>query len=71
MIIRLQQHLPDNFPTDFPLISGMSELFSIHVDYTESETRVHLHVDPITINSPSPVCYVHVLAYMWGYVHLC
>ena len=49
------QHLPEGYPRDFPLPSGRTDLFSVHVDYVAHETRVLLHVDPVTVHLPSMV----------------
>ena len=51
----LSQHLPEGYPKDFPLISGMANNLSIHCEYKEYETILSLHLDPITFHLPSLV----------------
>ena len=42
-------------PRDFPLPSLCTDVLSVHVEYVASETKVRLHVDPLSVHVPSMV----------------
>lgn len=54
-LISLLQHVPAEYPRDFPLPSASTDLLKVYVEYIDLETKVWLRVDPATVHLPSMV----------------
>ena len=64
MMLLILQDLAKEAAMDFPLPSLCTDIFSVQVQYVSSETRVQLHVDPLSVHVPSLVSPVLVSHYM-------
>jgi hypothetical protein len=55
LIAEFPTHLPEGYPLDFPLPSAFSSELSVLLDYVGRETKVRVHLEPLTLHLPSTV----------------